>query len=110
MSASAFLSQAREDEAFAQRLRSPLLPQGIVAHGDWELVHGVGFQEQLEEMIRHCDVVICIMSPDWPGSSAYLDETILAEAMGKRIIPISLRSHGDDNAIAPCCAPRNEPS
>jgi hypothetical protein len=50
-------------------------------------------------MITACDVFLFVLSPDSVTSQPYRDEATLAASLGKRLVPVSFRDHGDDNLV-----------
>jgi len=83
-SANVFISYAREDKSFVQRLAEALQLKGVFVGGDWQLVRGENYQDQLHDLFLNSDVTLFVISPDsirspacraeWPatpGMAAY---------------------------------------
>ena len=58
-----FLSYAHEDREFALRLNDTLHLNGIQVHGDWELVRGENYEQQLQDLQTGSDATIVVLSP-----------------------------------------------
>lgn len=95
---SLFLCYAREDEVFVSDLRRELLARGIRVHGDWLLVPGEDFREQIHGLIRGADGLVLVISPASQGSVECRDEIERALEMGKRLLPVLHRDCSDDTA------------
>jgi WD40 repeat protein len=96
---SIFVSYAREDAAFAARLQAALSSRGIDSHGDWDLQRGDDYAQQLRLLIASSDVFVFLLSPDSVRSAPCRHEVELAVALGKRIVPVSIRDHGRDDDV-----------
>jgi WD40 repeat protein len=96
---SIFVSYAREDAAFAARLRTALYSRGIDSHGDWDLETGDDYAQQLRVLIASVDVFVFLLSPDSVRSGPCRQEVELAVALGKRMVPVSIRDHGSDDVV-----------
>jgi hypothetical protein len=60
----AFISYAREDQEFVSHLSEALQLRGIKVCGDWQLVRGEDYQQQLSDLQLSSDVAIFVMSPN----------------------------------------------
>lgn len=85
---SVFISYAREDGQFTSRLDESLRLQGIGVNGDWKLVRGAKYEEQLRQMILESDIFIFVISPNSVDSRPCFTEAELASEMLKKIIPV----------------------
>jgi hypothetical protein len=66
--ATAFLSYAREDCEFAMRLRNELAARGVEVKGDWLLVRGEDYRQQLDMLIAAADAFVFVITPDAAAS------------------------------------------
>ncbi|NRF71228.1 TIR domain-containing protein [Aquincola sp. S2] len=104
---SVFVSYAREDEQIARRLEAALRERQVEATGDWNLVRGDDYRAQLQLLIATSDVFVFLLSPDSVRSEPCREEVALAATLGKRIVPVSIRDHGDDELVpAPLRSPQ----
>jgi len=96
----AFISYSREDEAFARALARRLQAAGLDVKADWLLEKGEDYLQQLRLLIVGSDVFVALLSPDYVASEACTAEVATAQEMGKRMLPIAHRDHGDDARVA----------
>jgi TIR domain/WD domain, G-beta repeat len=97
----AFVSYAREDQPFIEQLQAATGTDDLELRGDWLLERGDSYREQLRLMILGCDVFIAVLSSDSVESAACREEVDEAAELGKRLIPVSIRDHGDDRLVHP---------
>ena len=87
-----FISYSREDSELAQRLADDLR---AADYSVWVDVSGLrGGQEwvrEIDKAVRGCDTFILIISPDSMASKWVANETILAQNLEKRIVPVMWR-------------------
>jgi hypothetical protein len=89
-SSKVFLSYAREDRAYAERLRRILAhATGANVFTDDMLSATGGWQERLLDELRQADIFIVIGSPRSSGSSSVLQELGAAWAMDKPIVVVA---------------------
>jgi WD40 repeat protein len=100
-----FISYAREDKAFVLRLAEALQLKEVRVSGDWQLVRGEDYNQQLEQLQLGADAVIFILSPDSVRSLPCRTELDRAVEQAKRILPVVYRDVGDEaGAVAPALA------
>ena len=89
-SSKVFLSYAREDRAYAERLRRILAHvTGASVFTDDMLSAAEPWQERLLNELRQADVFIVVGSPRSSGSSSVLQELGAAWAMDKPIVVVT---------------------
>ena len=98
---SIFISYAREDSAFVERLRESLSQNGIETRGDWLLSPGERYEEQLRSLVIGTDAFAFVISPGSLASTACKKELDLAYEQRKRILPVSHQEHGEDTSLPP---------
>jgi WD40 repeat protein len=96
---SVFISYAREDAGFVQRLRDSLEQQQIEAKGDWLLTTGEDYKSRLRELNLSSQGLIFIISPDSIKSEECRNELAIAVECRKPILPVAHRDHVDDNLL-----------
>jgi len=97
-----FISYAREDKDFVLRLNEALQLKGVDVRGDWQLVRGESYQEQLRDLQLNADTVIFILSPDSVRSVPCRAELDRAADQKKRILPVVCRDVGQlENELPP---------
>jgi WD40 repeat protein len=89
--ATAFISYAREEKNFVLRLDESLRLKGINVSGDWLLVRGMNYEEQLQEMLLGADAFIFVLSQSSARSPACQEEINQAVELKKRILPVVYR-------------------
>lgn len=102
-----FISYARKDKNFTQKLYSSLKDAGFVVWIDWEDISpGLDWQNAVIEGISASKNLVYIISPD-AVKSVYLENEIeSAVQFGKRIIPIYYRETAHEE-IHPVISQRN---
>jgi hypothetical protein len=95
-----FISYARKDKGLCELLKAHLAPlehlRLIALSDDSSLVAGDDWEQQIDEQLRRCRLVLLLVSCHF-YSSAYISEVELVTALGRhaageaRIIPILLR-------------------
>lgn len=98
---SVFISYAREDRDFVQKLSDALAKKGIQPVGDWLLTTGEKYLARLRDLNLGANAFIFVISPDSTKSEACKSELALAVDHKKQILPISRRDHGDDSSLDP---------
>ncbi len=89
-----FLSYAREDKNFVLRLAEALQLKGVDARGDWQLVRGENYEDQLHDLQLGADAIIFTLSPDSVRSGPCRAELENAAEQKKRILPVVCRDVG----------------
>jgi chromosome partitioning protein len=85
------LSYSREDAAFVNRLAGVLNRSGLDAWLDTERIRGgQDWQDQVQEAIEECDIMLVILSASSVVSRHVKDEFRFALGDGKRVIPLLL--------------------
>ena len=87
---SAFISYARDEQPHRERFVAALAARAVASTGDWELVHGSDYWNQLVGLIRQSDVFIALVSPALVLSEPSRKEVEEARSFGKRILPVVL--------------------
>jgi formylglycine-generating enzyme required for sulfatase activity len=84
-----FISYAREDEAFAQRLNTDLQRRGIATWIDELGIRGGDdWPTRIATALAGCKAVLVVVSPDSMASRWVQRELSFADAEGKRILPL----------------------
>ncbi|MBZ5655427.1 MAG: TIR domain-containing protein [Acidobacteriia bacterium] len=96
-----FISYAREDKDFVLRLAEALQLKGIEIRGDWQLVRGENYQDQLRDLQLSTDSVIFVISADSVGSGPCRAELDRAAEQKKRILPVVCRDLGPQESDLP---------
>lgn len=99
-----FISYAREDAAFVRRLEEALQLKGIQVSGDWLLVRGENYQNQLRDLQLGADAVVFVLSPDSIASSPCHSELEAAVQQNKRILPVVYTDPGSAENLPPSLA------
>lgn len=87
-----FVSYAREDAEFVDRLSGALIRRGFEVLFDRKDIPPLDvWKRELERMIRRADAAIFILSPDWRTSKMCSWELERVEGLGKRKAPIIAR-------------------
>jgi hypothetical protein len=87
--ADVFISYAREDRAFAERLASALRQNHISVWWDWDLIGGANYRIKIREAIVEAKKVLVLWSTCSINSAFVLDEASYAKKLGK-LIPLSI--------------------
>src|SRR3954468_7599343 len=98
---SVFISYARVDHRTRQDLSESLVRDGFEVNGDWTLLQGPDFWEQVVQMIRQSDVFLALLSPAFAFSQVARREIEEAVTLGKRILPIVIEDIPDLNVLHP---------
>ena len=97
-----FISYAREDKDFVLRLAEALQLKDVRVCGDWQLVRGENYDEQLHQLQLGADVLIFVLSPDSVRSAPCRAEVDRAVEQEKRILPVVYRDLGEEEkTVAP---------
>jgi TIR domain len=84
-----FISYAREDVDFVDRLRGSLLRRGFEPLVDRNNIQALDeWKKQLGRLIRRADAAIFVLSPAWLASEMCAWELQRANRLGKRLAPI----------------------
>jgi hypothetical protein len=90
--ASVFISYARDDAAFADRLVAALKERGFEAFIDrGDIAPGDLWSERLKSLITQAHAIVFVISPDAVESRACKDEFEFATGLNKRLVPIVCR-------------------
>ncbi|MFI5956280.1 toll/interleukin-1 receptor domain-containing protein [Cryptosporangium sp. NPDC051539] len=90
MEASVFLSYARADRPYVEKLAGHLRSASIDAWWDLALPGGAAWAEEIERRIGACDVVLVVLTPASASSKWVRRELHYAADQRKRIIPLLL--------------------
>ena len=94
--AACFISYARPDVEHAIGLTRALTTRG---HDCWcdvqDLIPGARWQDDVEDALIHCDLVIFLLSPRSLASLGCAAEIRMALELGKKIIPIQIATIED---------------
>ncbi|HYK04648.1 MAG TPA: toll/interleukin-1 receptor domain-containing protein [Thermoanaerobaculia bacterium] len=96
-----FVSYAHEDSVRCAELVDKLQTRGIEALHDGLLDPGPSYVPALQRFLRRADAVLILVSPDFLVSDACRDEWQRAEALQKKIVPLTVRDVDDDRALSP---------
>ena len=84
-----FISYSRQDAAFVDTLNKALMQEGKNVWVDWEdIPFSAKWWDEISQAITGATTFICVLSPHYLGSKICMEEIALAEARGKRIIPV----------------------
>lgn len=88
-----FISYAREDAEFAQRLRADLELRGVKTWIDEQGIHGGDdWRNRIATAIEGCKGMLVILSPDSMAKDSWVHrELAFADGEGKRILPLLYR-------------------
>lgn len=90
--AKAFISYARVDLAFADRLVAALQARGFEALIDrTDIFPSEPWSKRIEDLIAQSDTMVFVISPESVSSKVCKDEVAFAVSLNKRIVPIVLR-------------------
>jgi WD40 repeat protein len=90
MSGYVFISYAREDKAYVDRLAKFLRTEGLEVWYDAQLVVGRRFDVDLRQKIEQCAAFILVMTPAANDSAWVQDEFDLAREHDRELMPILL--------------------
>lgn len=104
-----FLSYSRADKDFTRRLAGALVARGFLADFDQSdydpasIETGIAADEEwwrrLQDLIAAADAMVFVVSPESARSKVCNEEIVYARSLGKRVVPVLLRSI--DFATAP---------
>jgi hypothetical protein len=86
-----FLSYAREDSAYVERLRVFLNERGVETWIDSETDYGTRWTQVVRDKVDSCAALVVVMTPEAEQSEWVDREIHRAEALGKLIVPLLLR-------------------
>jgi hypothetical protein len=86
-----FLSYAREDKDYVERLRAHLESRGLDTWVDTETDYGTRWTQVVREKVDGCVALVVVMTPDAEASEWVDREIHRAETLGKLIVPLLLR-------------------
>jgi len=90
-----FISYSRKDGEFAHRLADDLRTAGYSVWVDISgLRGGQQWVREIDKAVRGCDAFVLIISPDSMASEWVTRETLLADSLGKLVVPVMLRATG----------------
>lgn len=88
-----FVSYAREDSAFAQKLAHDLNTDGVVTWIDSKDIRtGEPWDQVVERALTECSAVLVVLSPDATDSRSVMDEIAFALERGKVVLPVLYRA------------------
>jgi WD40 repeat protein len=90
MAGQAFISYAREDREYVEKLVKFLDDEGVDVWYDEELVTGKRSDEVIQQKIEQCAAFIVVMTPASRESAWVQDELEYARDQGKELMPILL--------------------
>ena len=90
MSGFVFISHAREDREYVEKLAKFLESEGVDVWFDAQLVPGRRFDEEIQQKIERCAAVIVIMTPAAKASDWVQDEIDYAKEKDRDLMPILL--------------------
>src|SRR3712207_1474722 len=87
-----FISYAREDTAFVQRLNDALKERGKSTWVDWEgILPSAEWLKEIYSAIEAADAALFVISPDFAASTVCGKELAHAVAHHKRLVPVVFR-------------------
>src|SRR5436853_464652 len=87
-----FISYAREDSSFAERLLKKLEENGFQAYLDRrDIFPAEPWQERISKLIASADTIIFVLSPDSVASAICAWEVAESEQLSKRLLPVLRR-------------------
>src|ERR1700732_1671298 len=90
--AKVFISYAREDLAFADRLETALISREFEAFIDRKDISALeDWWRRIEGLIVKADTVVYVLSPDAIESEICAKEVSFAQALNKRLAPVVCR-------------------
>jgi len=88
----AFISYARVDQAFVQRLHEGLVERDLEAWVDWrDIPVSAEWRAEIHAAIDAADALVFVVSPESIGSAVCLEELDHANEQNKRIVPVVCR-------------------
>jgi WD40 repeat protein len=106
LTARVFISYAREDKSFVQRVHDALGAAGRDVWVDWRIPYTADWRQEVLAGIDASDAFVVVLSPDWIASSECRVELDRAVAGGKRLVPL-LRGEVDPAATPEIVAALN---
>jgi hypothetical protein len=94
-----FCCYAEEDAGRRKWLAACLAKQRVDLNGDWQLVAGPDWQEQVRQLILKSDFVVFLLSPASAASPPCRTELEEAARLNKRILPVRLRGGFDEDSL-----------
>jgi FOG: WD40 repeat len=88
-----FVSYSHRDADYVERLTWYLVELGFQVWTDQGLPPGAQWVRTIEEQIRACAVLVPVMSPHSAVSDWVTNEILLAQQLGKPIMPVLLAGH-----------------
>jgi hypothetical protein len=85
-----FVSYARADETYADKLAAHLRAHGVGVWTDASIDFGAEWEEAIQEKIDSCTAFVVVMSPAARKSSWVRREVRHAQTQGKQIFPLLL--------------------
>ena len=99
--ARAFISYAREQKPFVERLHAALVEQGHDTWVDWEGIPPTAeWMQEIKSAIEAADTFLFVITPEAVTSQVCAEEIAHAAEHNKRLVPI-LRIEVDPAAVAP---------
>jgi WD40 repeat protein len=99
-----FLSHSSADNAQAEAIKKSLEAHGHTVFLDLDPETGIPggstWERVLSDRIHVCQAVVPLLSPDWIESRWCIAELFHARAIGKAIVPITIRAHGEARWLA----------
>lgn len=83
-----FISYAREDRQFVERLKTLFHDRGVETKGDWQLEPGVRYADELRAAIMSADTFLFVISPSSVASEPCRLEVEFAARNNKRLAPV----------------------
>jgi len=99
-----FISYSRESSAAAEALATDIRALGHVVWFDQELTGGQAWWDQILAMIRKCDVLVFLITPQSVSSTACMREYGYAAALRRAILPILIADGVRTNLLQPALA------
>ena len=88
----AFISYAHGEAEYARAVLESLQDEGIRCWSDHQLQTGSVWDEELENRIRECGVLIACVSDSYQNSRVCKRELKFADLMGKPVLPVAAKS------------------
>ncbi len=100
-----FISYARQDQAFVERLHAALADKGRRAWVDkHDIRPSAAWMEEVRTAIEGSDAFVFVISPDSAGSEVCREELSHAAGLNKRILPVLLREVNPERVPGPARA------
>lgn len=96
-----FISNAQEDQAFAEELSRALVERGVDAKAVWGLEPGKSFEEQLREALLTASVHVVLVSEETLRSPSVFFELGAALGEQKPVLPVYLTDRARADAPPP---------